>query len=297
MAVALRRLAMGEEALRHDEVQLVLRPRHGDVEQAPLLLDLGRRAGAEIGRDAAVDGVEHEHRLPFLALGRMDGREDQIVLVEQRHAGLVAGGVRRVERQFGQEALARRIAGRDLLELQQVGLADRGVLVDAFEMRLVPAARPLELGRPAGCALRRARCSASTKPGQSAPRARRRRECGRARRTDRAGRSSRSSTRCADAGPTPGSSCMTRKPATRSRGFSAKRSSASTSLTWAASRNLSPPNLTKGMLRRVSSTSSGPLWCEVRNSTACCLSAVAAFAASRAPARRRSAPGRPRRAR
>ena len=52
--------------------------------------------------------VQHEDRRPFLALGGMDGGEDQVVLVELRHAGLVAGGVRRVERQLGQEALARR---------------------------------------------------------------------------------------------------------------------------------------------------------------------------------------------
>ena len=39
-------------------------------------------------------------------------------------------------------------------------------------------------------------------------------------------------------------------------GSAAKRSSASTSLTCAASRNFSPPNLTNGMLRRVSSSSS-----------------------------------------
>ena len=57
----------------------------------------------------------------------------------------------------------------------------------------------------------------------------------------------------------PGSRCITRKPATRSRGFSTNRSNASMSLTWAASRNFSPPNFTNGMLRRVSSISSGPL--------------------------------------
>lgn len=33
----------------------------------------------------------------------------------------------------------------------------------------------------------------------------------------------RSLTRCADVGPTPGMSCISREPATRSRGFSAKR--------------------------------------------------------------------------
>ena len=46
------------------------------------------------------------------------------------------------------------------------------------------------------------------------------------------------------------------------------------SLMCAASRNFSPPNFTNGMLRRVSSTSSGPLWLDVRNSTACCFSSV-----------------------
>ena len=46
------------------------------------------------------------------------------------------------------------------------------------------------------------------------------------------------------------------------------------SLTCAASRNFSPPNFTKGMFRRTSSTSSGPLWCAVRKSTACAFSAT-----------------------
>src|SRR5262249_15048855 len=38
------------------------------------------------------------------------------------------------------------------------------------------------------------------------------------------------------------------------------------------SRNFKPPNFTNGMLRRVSSTSSGPLWWEARNRMACDLS-------------------------
>ena len=63
----------------------------------------------------------------------------------------------------------------------------------------------------------------------------------------------------ADVGPTPGRICIRRKPATRSRGFWTNRNSASMSLTWALSRNFRPPNFTNGMLRRVSSTSSGPL--------------------------------------
>src|ERR1700746_1631723 len=60
----------------------------------------------------------------------------------------------------------------------------------------------------------------------------------------------------------PGSNCSTRRPATASRGFSAQRRIASTSLTWAASRNLRPPYLTKGILRLPSSISRRALWWE-----------------------------------
>jgi len=60
----------------------------------------------------------------------------------------------------------------------------------------------------------------------------------------------------------------TRQPARRLRGLAAHCSSASTSFTCAASRNLRPPYLTKGMPRRVISSSSAMLWCEVRKRTA-----------------------------
>src|SRR5437773_9719472 len=104
MAVSLRVLAMREEALRDHEVKIVPGARHRDVKEAPLLLDLFRSAGAEIRWNASIDNVQHEHRLPFLAFGGMNGREDQIILVEPRHTGLVAGRVRRIEREFCQEA-------------------------------------------------------------------------------------------------------------------------------------------------------------------------------------------------
>src|SRR5690349_13830718 len=119
MAVAARRLLMGEEALRQDEVEAVAGPGHGDIEEAPLLLDLGRRAGGEVGGDAAVYGVEEEDRAPFLPLGGMDGGEDQIVLVLHRRAGAGAGRVRRVERQLGEEFFARRGGGGDGDELAE----------------------------------------------------------------------------------------------------------------------------------------------------------------------------------
>ena len=52
--------------------------------------------------------LQHRDRAPLLPLGRMDRREDQVVLVEAAGPGFVAGGRRRVERQLGEEALARR---------------------------------------------------------------------------------------------------------------------------------------------------------------------------------------------
>ena len=79
-------------------------------------------------------------------------------------------------------------------------------------------------------------------------------------------------------GSDPGSRCSRRKPATRSRGFSTNRCNASMSLMWAASRYFSPPNFTNGMFRRVSSISSGPLWLDVRNRTACSLEERAGLA-------------------
>ena len=82
MVVALRILAMGEEALRDHEVQIIPGARYRDIEEAPLLLDLGRGTGAEVRRNAAIDDVQDEDRFPFLALGRVNGRKDQIILVE-----------------------------------------------------------------------------------------------------------------------------------------------------------------------------------------------------------------------
>src|SRR6266480_5156459 len=147
MVVALS--AMGEEALRDDQVEIVLGARHCDIEEAPLLLDLFRSAGAKVRRNASIDDIQHEDRLPFLALGGMDGRKDQIILVEQRHAGLVAGRVRRIERQFYQETLPRGIPTRNLFKLDQVGAPRHNVLMQSFEMRFVPPTGALEFSRPA----------------------------------------------------------------------------------------------------------------------------------------------------
>jgi hypothetical protein len=50
----------------------------------------------------------------------MDRRQDQIILVEFRTAGFGAGRIGRVERQFGEKALAARVTRGDLFELVEV---------------------------------------------------------------------------------------------------------------------------------------------------------------------------------
>ena len=84
-------------------MEIVFRPRHRDVEEAAFFLQFGTGAGAEVGRHATIDDVQHEDRLPFLTFRRMDGRQDEVVLVEKRDAGLVAGGVGRIERELGKK--------------------------------------------------------------------------------------------------------------------------------------------------------------------------------------------------
>src|SRR5262249_41129029 len=81
MAIAVSPLAMREETLRHKEVQFVAGTRHCDVKKPTLLLDFGCCAGGEIGGDAPVDHIQHEHRAPFLSLGGMNGGKDQIVFI------------------------------------------------------------------------------------------------------------------------------------------------------------------------------------------------------------------------
>ena len=72
MTVAGAALAMREEALRDHEVQMILRPRHGNVQQAPLFFDLGRSAGCKIGGQASIDCIEQKNGRPFLSLGGVD---------------------------------------------------------------------------------------------------------------------------------------------------------------------------------------------------------------------------------
>ena len=85
----------------------------------------------------------------------MDRRKDQIILVKKWYACLIAGCVLRIEGELRQEPLARRIAARDLLELNEVRAPRGGILVNALEMGFVPEARALSpAGQPAPPAYR-----------------------------------------------------------------------------------------------------------------------------------------------
>jgi len=75
MSIAEAALLSDEEAKGVNQGERVLGPGHGDVEQPPLLLDLGGISGGEVGGDATVGGVEHEHRVPLLPLGGVDRRQ------------------------------------------------------------------------------------------------------------------------------------------------------------------------------------------------------------------------------
>ena len=194
---------------------------------------------------------------PFLALGRMDGGEDQVVLVEERHAGLVAGRVGRVEGQLGQEALARGVAGGDLLELQEVGARGRArpraCARDAARTRGAPArARPASRAR---------RAELDDRPRRSRP----------SRRPRAAAASNARSARAAS-GASAGAVEDLRRGRRPDAGQELEDAEAGDAvarvlgeaqerqhvLDVGGVEELQPANLTKGMLRRVSSISSGP---------------------------------------
>ena len=207
VAVAVRRWPCAKNRCGTIRCRSILGARHGDVEQPPLLLDLGDWPVPRSDGHAAIDGIEHEHRFPFLALGGMDGREVQIILVEQRHAGLVAGRVRRIERQFGQKPLAGGIALRRSARAAARS-AWRSTASSCMRSRCGSYQRrtsSISAGQPA--ARPRSDRTISTKPAQSAP-ARGGAGSRRVRRSDRRRRDVVQQRAAAVAGPTPCSSCM-----------------------------------------------------------------------------------------
>ena len=62
MPIAAAGLLVDVKALWHQDVELVLRSRHRDIEQAAFLFDFLSDTGREVGGDTAIDGIQHEYR-------------------------------------------------------------------------------------------------------------------------------------------------------------------------------------------------------------------------------------------
>lgn len=81
-------LAVNEKALRNYQVQIVFGARHRDIEQSTLFFQFLRRAGAKVGWDASIDGIDDKDRFPLLSFCRVDRGQNQVVLIKQGNAGL-----------------------------------------------------------------------------------------------------------------------------------------------------------------------------------------------------------------
>src|SRR6516162_5142412 len=131
MAVLVRKV----ETQRLQQMKMLARPGHRHIEEPALLVDLLGSAACHIRRNTSFDEVENKDSVPFLPLGRMNGRQDQIVLVELRAAGIGAAGIGRVQCQLGQKALAGDVTGGNLLELVEIRGAHAHIIIEAFKLR------------------------------------------------------------------------------------------------------------------------------------------------------------------
>src|SRR6516164_11115589 len=91
--------------------------------------------------------------VPFLALSRMDRRQDQIILIELGATGVRAACIGRFKRQLGEKAFTAGMSDRDLLQLFEIAGTCARVLVKPFEMRLIPCPHGTDLPGPGDCAI------------------------------------------------------------------------------------------------------------------------------------------------
>ncbi len=63
----MRNLPVCKEALWGEEMQAVLCSCHGDIKQTALLFEFRARSRSEVGRNTAIDDIEHEDGFPFLS--------------------------------------------------------------------------------------------------------------------------------------------------------------------------------------------------------------------------------------
>ena len=122
MAVAM--LLASKKAKRLDQMKVTLCPGHGDAENTAFFFDLFGAARCHVGGYATVCDIKNEDRVPFLSLSGMDGRQNEVIFVEERCPGFGTGGLRRVKRDLCEKTLACCIPGGDLLQLFQIADSD-----------------------------------------------------------------------------------------------------------------------------------------------------------------------------
>src|ERR1039458_3729545 len=88
------------EASRHIHVKSAAWSRERDVEEAALLGDPLLGSGVHVSGEVAVVGSDEVNGIPFKALGRVDGAEHQVVLVEVWPPRQIGGGGGRVEHEL-----------------------------------------------------------------------------------------------------------------------------------------------------------------------------------------------------
>src|SRR2546430_7927669 len=145
MSIAIPTTRPRVKPMRLDEVEVIARSRHRDVQQPPLLLDLFFAPRRHVRGNTAVDHVQDVDDVPFLALGRMDSRENQVILIDERVASEIAERFGGIQREIREEALAALVIAGEALQRFQVADANRGSLVKSLEMRLVPLAQHFDV--------------------------------------------------------------------------------------------------------------------------------------------------------
>ena len=178
VALSVAVLAVGVEAQRVHEVELVLGAGHGDVEQAPLLLDLLRRArwpcrrGCSRPPRACTKTASHSWPLAEWMVDRI--RKSSSRCGGPARSPLADGGSMRDLRQ---EPLPGGVPRCDQLDLLEVAEPHHRRVVEALEVRLVPAPRFAHLaGQSPSCP--HEALMQRHKPGQSSRAARRRVDAG-----------------------------------------------------------------------------------------------------------------------
>ena len=107
-------------AEREIDVQHVLGPGHGDIEQSAFLVNARFVGDGHVRGDHSVGGVENVHNVPLAALRGVDGAENEVVFLPKRRLGEVRGRPGRIEGEVGDQSRARAVSRGDLNELIDV---------------------------------------------------------------------------------------------------------------------------------------------------------------------------------